>query len=414
MRVHELLYTNIEKYQQFLTQIEQVSTTPQAEQILQVLLARDAVQDTLQRSETPTVSLSWKLIELDKRLEEQQENIVSLKNYPSWRNSLQPHSSAWWWYFQNKKHPWYVSLNWFWNGATLVCSAISASLIIDGIPRFLSGGLDVGSVLLVVFPSLLTLLTSGALTPIGKEARNYLFQRLKQSLFPLANFILSLVLVLSLIVIHTFFYDNFAVHFHNQGEKFYLKEQFEPSLSNYQKAVALNSSYAEARYKLGLVYEDIQEFDKAKTEYQLAVQQDKSHELLTRLKAYNNWGRILILKKEYNLALMPLLEGKKTLNEEKVNTDLDFQKVKYSLLKNLGWAQLELKNYSVAKSLLKTAIPLNEEKAAAYCLLARVFEAQDLTKEATDNWQNCITYTNEISDEYLWRGIAIEKLKQEN
>ncbi len=226
------------------------------------------------------------------------------------------------------------------------------------------------------------------------------------------SLLLAFCLALSLIIIHQFFFDDLAVYFHQQGEHFYLGGLWEQSLSNYQKAIAFNPSYAEAHYKLGLLYEDWQLFDKAKSEYQLAVRQDNSANLLVRLRAYNNWGRILILEQKYKKAITPLLDGKNALDEEEVKTNKDFQKVKYALLKNLGWAQLELKNYVGAKSLLQEAIALNSTKASAYCLLAKMQEAQTQKDEALKNWNNCIIYADSGQpDEYLWLSIAREKLK---
>ncbi|MDJ0569470.1 MAG: tetratricopeptide repeat protein [Pleurocapsa sp. MO_192.B19] len=413
MRVNELLYQAVTRYQQILTQIEKANSPPQAERIFKVLLARDAVQDALQRVESPPASLLLRLAELDKRLQKQQARIIGVEDYPCWRKSIQPPDSAWWWYFPNPTRPWWTHLDWLWNGLTLVFLAISVSLIVDGIPRFLSGGLDTASVLAVIIPSLLALLTSGTLTPIGREARNYLFQKLDQSLWPLLSLLLSLALALSLIVIHEFFFDDLAVSFHHQGKQFYEQEQWEQALSNYQKAVALDPSYAQAHYDLGIVYEELQQFDKAKTEYLLAVRQDNSASSLIRLQAYNNWGRLLILKKEYTQAITPLIEGKNALDEEQVKTNKDFQKVKYALLKNLGWAQLELKNYSEAKSLLQEAITLNSTIAPAYCLLAQVLEAQAQKDEALKNWNNCVAYADlGRPDEYLWLSIAREKLKK--
>ncbi len=415
VRVYQLLYPAITRYQQILTQIEKADTTPQGEQIFQVLLARDAVQDALQRGESPPASLLLRLAELDKRLQKQQAKIVRVEDYSSWRNTVQPPDSAWWWYFPIPTRPWWTHLDWLWNGLTLVFLAFSVSLIIDGIPRFLSGGLDTVSVLAVIIPSLLALLTSGALTPIGQEARNYLFQKLDQSLWAFVSLLLSLVLAFILIVIHECFFDNFADYFHAQGQQYYEKGQLEQALSNYQKAVALHPSYAQAHYHLGILHEDLQQFDKAKTEYQLAVKQDNSTNLLTRLEAYNNWGRLLILEQKYQNAIAPLIEGKNTLNEEQVKTSKDFQKVKYALLKNLGWSQLELKNYSEAQSLLQEAIALDSTKAPGYCLLAQVLEAEAQKEEALKNWNNCIAYADSGKpDEYLWLSIAREKLKKGN
>ena len=287
------------------------------------------------------------------------------------------------------------------------------SLIADAVPRFLSGGLDTISVLAVIIPSLLTLLTSGALTPIGRAARNYLFQKLAKSYWSLLTMAIALILLCLLILAHNSF-PHIAVYFHARGKEQYLAGKLEESKANYQKAIALNPSYAEAHYHLGLLYEDLQQFPKAQTEYQLAVQQDVSATLLTRLKAYNNWGRLLILQKKYTQAIAPLLEGKNALDEEQVTTNRDFQQVKYALLKNLGWAQLELKHYSEAKSLLKEAIDLHSKKAPSYCLLAQVFEGQSQTKEALGNWSKCIAYADGNSpDEYLWKSIAQEKLEKE-
>lgn len=96
-----------------------------------------------------------------------------------------------------------------------------------------------------------------------------------------------------------------------------------------------------------------------------------------------------------------------------METNENFQKVKYALLKNLGWAQLELKNYTQAKSLLQEAIALDSEKAPAYCLLAQVLEAQAKKDEALKSWENCIAYADSRKpDEYLWVSIAREKLKK--
>lgn len=161
---------------------------------------------------------------------------------------------------------WWKQLGWLWNGLTLVFLAISLSLIADAVPRFLSGGLDTIGVLAVIIPSLLALLTSGALTPIGREARNYLFQKLAKSYWSFFSMVIALIFLVFLVVFHLFF-PQFAVYFHIQGEQQYKAGQLEQALSNYQKAIALNPSHAQAHYNLGILYEDLQQFDKANSEY---------------------------------------------------------------------------------------------------------------------------------------------------
>ncbi|MEM9276184.1 MAG: tetratricopeptide repeat protein [Cyanobacteria bacterium P01_F01_bin.143] len=407
LRVQEDLYSAISQYQEFLVQLEQ-SSVPQPQEIFQVLRARDLIQDKLNKGEPPPDSLLLRLIELDQRLQKQKSKITCLTEYPNWRKSLNPTDDAWWWYFSPPKQS--TKLDWLWNGLSLVFLTVSISLIVDGIPKFLTGGLELPSIFAIIIPSLLTLLTSGSLTPVGREARNYFFQKLNQSYWSFTSFLLSLVLAVILIVIHQFLFDNFAVHFQNQGLNFYEQGQLEQAVSNYQKAVALDSSYAQAHYNLGIVYEDLQQFDKATTEYRIAVKQDNSEDSLIGLQAYNNWGHLLILQQEYRKAIAPLIDGKNALDESQVKTSEEFGKVKYALLKNLGWAQLELKNYSEAKSLLRDAIALDSTKAPAYCLLAQVLEAQK--EEALTTWGDCIRYADPgRPDEYLWLSIAREKLK---
>ena len=156
MRVDRNIYPAIQKYEEILSQLE-TATSP-AEQVLPVLLARDEVRDALQEVECPPISLLLYLSELDKRLREQQAIITGATDYSHWRDSFQPPDSSWWWYFSTPIYHWWQSLDWLWNGLTLVFLTIAVSLIADAVPRFLSGGLDTVSVLAVIIPSLLTLL----------------------------------------------------------------------------------------------------------------------------------------------------------------------------------------------------------------------------------------------------------------
>jgi hypothetical protein len=146
----------------------------------------------------PAPSLLLELAELDRRLQQQQARIVRVEDYLQWRNSFQPPDSSWWWHFEISTPHWWERLDWLWNGLTLVFLAISLSLIADAVPRFLSGGLDTIGVLAVIIPSLLALLTSGALTPIGREARNYLFQKLAKSYWSFFSMAIALIFLLFL------------------------------------------------------------------------------------------------------------------------------------------------------------------------------------------------------------------------
>ncbi|MGK7874359.1 MAG: hypothetical protein AB4426_13915, partial [Xenococcaceae cyanobacterium] len=96
----ESLPTALTRYGQMLTQLETAVSTPLPEQVLKVLLARDAVQDALHRVECPPTSLLLQLAELDRRLQQQQARVVGVEDYPHWRNSFGPPTSSWWWHFE--------------------------------------------------------------------------------------------------------------------------------------------------------------------------------------------------------------------------------------------------------------------------------------------------------------------------
>lgn len=56
-----LLYSALIRYQQILTQIEQYASNPPEELIFKVLIARDAVQDALNKGKSPSESLLLQL-----------------------------------------------------------------------------------------------------------------------------------------------------------------------------------------------------------------------------------------------------------------------------------------------------------------------------------------------------------------
>ena len=129
----------------------------------------------------------WQLTQLDESFLEKQETIATVGNYPNWRKSFQPPESYWWWYLSSQKNSWWQQLDWFLNSLSIVFWTISVSLIADGIARLLRGGLDTLSILVIIIPSLLALLTSGNLTPIGKKIKEYFSQKFNKLTFTFIN-----------------------------------------------------------------------------------------------------------------------------------------------------------------------------------------------------------------------------------
>ncbi|MDJ0660936.1 MAG: tetratricopeptide repeat protein [Crocosphaera sp.] len=153
----------------------------------------------------------------------------------------------------------------------------------------------------------------------------------------------------------------------------------------------------EAYYYLGNSYEQLQELDKARSAYQVAV-------LGNLTQAFNNLAHLYIVEDEdYSAAAALLMQG--------LQQNIDNDQIRAILLKNLGWARLGQKRYSEAQGNLEEAIHLNDQQASPHCLLAQVLEAQGKKAIALTHWQNCSDYANgQNSDEDRWFGLAQQRL----
>jgi DNA-binding winged helix-turn-helix (wHTH) protein/Flp pilus assembly protein TadD len=188
------------------------------------------------------------------------------------------------------------------------------------------------------------------------------------------------------------FYNNRGVQLQQQG-------QFLEAIQDYQRALSLRSSYAEAHYNLADVYEQIPNYEKALEEYQRAIDVDSAF-----YPAYNNLSRLYILRRRDYGAALRLLDRALSLGPNEPS-------VQYSLHKNYGWANLELHNLGQAEQNLRFAVGLNEGRGAAHCLLAKVLDAQGKANDARSEWESCVAYSASQEEvETEWRNEAQERL----
>lgn len=179
--------------------------------------------------------------------------------------------------------------------------------------------------------------------------------------------------------------------YNDHGVENYLVSQLPLAVSNFTKALKLDPNFAETHYNLGSLYEDLRDFERARSEYGLAM-------LGGLAAAYNNQARLYILEKDYVAAVDLLLKGL-LLAEHDAE--------KYALHKNLGWARLGQGRYAEAKAELMAAIDLDKEQAPAYGLLAQALEGLGEQEDALVAWENCLRYASSYRpDEDTWIGLA--------
>lgn len=183
--------------------------------------------------------------------------------------------------------------------------------------------------------------------------------------------------------------------YNDRGLVHYLAERLPQAVSDFTKALELDPDFAETHYNLGSLYEDLRDFDRARSEYRLAM-------LGGLTAAYNNLARLYILEKDYAAAVDLLLKGLKVA---------EYKAEKYALRKNLGWARLGQGRYAEAKAELLTAIDLDRKQASAYGLLAQALEGLGEEVESLVAWENCLRYASSYRpDEDTWIDLARQRL----
>lgn len=215
--------------------------------------------------------------------------------------------------------------------------------------------------------------------------------------------ILAVVVVFLLVFISVrLLSPQIAILYNAEGFRDYRARDLSSAKANYEWAIWWNAEYAEAHYNLGLLYEDWQEFDQARTEYDLAMKGGLD-------AAYNNLARLYIIRYEkYEEAVDLLREGLDQTEKNEENNE-----VKYAMHKNLGWAQLKQEDYAAAESHLRAAIGLDSKKAPAYCLLAQVRDKQNRAVKALESWDKCLEHARSDNlDEDEWIKMARERLNE--
>lgn len=411
------------EYESAIEILESADRQPTSTDVLGVLMKRDALQSlVLKNAELLTDFYPEKVIaiaDLDKRLKKQQHVIVKLVKLSEWRAILEPTEKHWWWFFPSQ----WDRFDWLWNTLSIAALAVSLSLLINTSTKILSGGATSGTTLVVVGQSFLTLLAGGgALTQAGKEGYEKALIRLHidKNFWQEISCGLSLLLMCSLFGVN-YSLPNWAIAVNRSGLENYNNKRIESAKADFERAIAMRPDYGEARYNLGWLYEEINDLDKAKAQYELAVQGDlqKFDKEVNHLKALNNLGRLYILKKEYGTAALFLNQGIQESESTKSMTSGENSSeggVYYSLRKNMGWARLMQERYVEAEVQLRSAIALNPKRSSAYCLLAQVVEAKEPSNQAIalEFWIKCISFATprdfSQSEGDDWFGLANKRL----
>lgn len=389
-----------------------------SDHVIDVLMKRDSLQGILSEPAKLTASELKEIASLDKLLKSKKDVILQTPNLVTLRSLINPPESNWWWYFSSR----WDNLDWLWNGLTIAALTASLSLVVNTSSRILSGGATSENTLYVLAQSVLTLMAGGgALTQVGQKSYEKILIQLHipKEFWQETSCGLSWLLMLSLLGINAAL-PAWARQVNQNGMDNFYNKRVESAKADFERAIAMRPNYGEAYYNLGWLYEELNDLDKAKAQYEVAVQSDPQRfdNAITYIKALNNLGRLYVLKKEYGTAVRLLNQGIEQSNAINLQGNTSGRDDYYNLLKNLGWARLMQERYDEAEAKLGTAIKLNPDRSSSYCLLAQVTEAKDPKNKvkAVKLWTKCISneplngLTKPEDDD--WNGLANKRLSE--
>ena len=400
-----------------------------ADILLELLYRRDEIHQALREHGATRQSSQHleRLVKLDDRFRANANAISDRLDFAAYRRLLPDSTENWWWHLEDYRQPHrFDRLDWLFQSLTLLCWPFNFALLIDIGQRFLSGGVGVGGVIAVLAPTLLTLLQANTeLTQTGREAFDRFIDRLgiPSQWREEAKFGSTFLLLVGLGILWSYL-PEFGVRYNQEALEAYESGDIASAEKHFKQAIALDPDNVKAHYNLGDLYETRQDMQQAREHYQIAAQ-------FQLPQAYNNLARLDIQDQNYEAAVVRLQEALKLVDNPNLadhsnlaNNPKATDEIRYSLLKNLGWARFKQDRLDEAQDYLTSAITLSNQMSpndrpyirnpgSAACLLAQVLDQQDQPTAAIVYWQQCSEQASSSDpNEDRWIYQAKQKLAE--
>jgi len=379
----------------------QANSPPSHEAILQVLLARDALQIILETKDGKSVNLLLKLQFLDEQLKKLKEAIAQGISLPLWRDTLYPSSNNWWWFFEVAKTPQKIKVwervDWVFNLLTILCLTGFVSFVSQVLPLVFAGGLSLGESIGLLGPGGMVALVLSSIR--GGEGHKRLMQIMNSFGIP-SRFQSEVTFLIAAILFAGGYYaqENLPrYYFHRyreDGNTKYNHHFLREAKKSFESALEIpNQDALEVSYvhrSIGLIEEIRGDDAQALKQFQQALE-------LGDPLAYSDIGRLKIFSGQFDEAetFLNLELQKKIPNQSPTAKNY----MQYRLYRNLGWTYLNQKRYAKAQEYLNKALEFDKEipkgnsgKGIANCLLAKTHELLGKPDEAATQWKHCADF----------------------
>lgn len=185
--------------------------------------------------------------------------------------------------------------------------------------------------------------------------------------------------------------NNSKIH-NNLGRLCAAQANYDCALDHYEIAIKLNPQYWEAYYNLGGLYDTWGRYPEARQYYQKVIDANT----MISPAASNNLARLKNLESDYQGAIAL---AQKALEQPPDSVD---RTTKAALLKNLGWAFFEQRDFAIATQYLNSALSLDPTRTEAQCLLAQIYQQQRNSKAADLAWTQCARSDPTLPEVQRW------------
>lgn len=390
-----ILLPALKRYEQALNEL--ASPQPSEQQVMELLLARDAVQSAVTHTPEPTAEAIARLARLDQQFRNLGPTIAAAAPLQEWQASIRPAADSWWWHIEppttvHSQGRW----DWFWNALTAGCLVYTAGCATAILQPFVIGGLTVAEATAMIAEGAgLVFVAKGTFTGTGKSAVKRLLSKFNISprWHGEATFGLSLVLLGLTAGLHASL-PNVGKLYLQQGLEYRSRGLLGEARRKYDKALELNPQKAETHQALGELDEALGQFGAAEAHYKQAIAEGQTAGL-------EQLGRVHLAKNEPVQAETVL--------------ELALRQVKdpvgqYPLHRHLGRAFLAQEKLVQAQKALQQAIVLERRRTdnppgagMAHCYLSQVFKQQNKEALSQSQLTRCQQLARpETLDEYQW------------
>lgn len=303
------------QYTDALTNLKLAKSEPSEIEILQILIARDAIEEALSDKTQLSVESLAKLLELDNFLKQQADAIASGAKLAEWRATFHPSPEAWWWFLEptsEKEVSHSNPLDPLFNGLTIAGLTAVAAYMTTFVQLFSTGGLSFAETFGLLGQGGLLFTVIHTLQSTGQEKIKNMLKKLNISpqFHSQATLGITAMLLLASVGVNNSL-PQMAKGNYREGEKLYKDGYLEKAQAQYEQATKIDPNNSDFQIALGKIYESLGDIKEASTQYKVALKRGDR-------RAFNNLGRVYISQNEPITAEVLLRMGLQRVSKEEV------------------------------------------------------------------------------------------------